>query len=389
MSIIDDGDPHPTILVFALARKVGTTRSVSCIGRMAGALLPVLLLTGLTACSEQKTEVVEEPRPVRVVTVTEREAGETVTLSGAVEAKTEVDLSFRIGGRVLERLVNVGDKVGAGQLVARLDSQDEENALRAARAELTAAEGQYFEAERNHDRQRQLLDRGHTTKQRFDEAVQLLNTLSARVDSAAAQLAIAENRLDDTRLYADAPGEVTARRVEAGEVVQPGQMIVRIARKGGRDAVFDAPANLVAGGRPDAEITVSLSIDPAVVASGRIREVSPQADPVTGSFRVRVGLIDPPAAMRLGSTVTGRMTMEKAGGIAIPATALSRSEGVPAVWVVDTATETVSLRPVGVATHHPSEVVLSDGLSPGEIVVTAGVQTLRPGQRVRLLGKRS
>lgn len=389
MTTINANDQHATILGLALTRMIRATRSVSCIRRLAGMLLASLILTGLTACSEQETEVVEEPRPVRVVTVTERETGETVSLSGVVEAKTEVDLSFRIGGRVVERLVNVGDKVEAGQLIARLDSQDEENALRAARAELSAAEGQYFESERNHDRQRQLLDRGHTTKQRFDEAVQQLNTLEARVDAAAAQLAIAENRLDDTRLYADAPGEVTARSVEAGEVVQPGQMVVRIARKAGRDAVFDAPADLVASGRRDAEIKVSLSIDPAVVASGRIREVSPQADPVSGSFRVRVGLIDPPAAMRLGSTVTGRKTMEEAGGIAIPATALSRSEGVPAVWVVDTATKTVSLRPVAIATHHPSEVILSEGLSPGEVVVTAGVQTLRPGQRVRLLGQRS
>jgi len=343
----------------------------------------------LTGCGGSESETAQEPRPVRVVTIEEQDTGETVSLSGIVEAKTEVDLAFRIGGRVLERHVNVGDRVETGQLIARLDSQDEENSLRASKASLDAAEGQLQEAERNYDRQRQLLERGHTTRQRYDEAVQVVRTLRSQVESAIAQLAIAQNRLDDTALYADAPGEITARGIEAGQVVQPGQMVVRVARKGGRDAVFDVPPNLIARGQRDAEITVALSIDPAVVASGRVREVSPQADPTTGTFRVRVGLSKPPAEMRLGSTVTGRVRLDDGGGVVIPASALARSEGNPAVWVVDPATETVSLKNVEVARHRPSEVVLSGGLAPGDVVVTAGVQTLRPGQRVRLLGKQS
>lgn len=363
------------------ARTTGCSRLLASI-----VLLPALMLTG---CGGSESETAQEPRPVRVVTIEEQDTGETVSLSGIVEAKTEVDLAFRIGGRVLERHVNVGDRVETGQLIARLDSQDEENSLRASKASLDAAEGQLQEAERNYDRQRQLLERGHTTRQRYDEAVQVVRTLRSQVESAIAQLAIAQNRLDDTALYADAPGEITARGIEAGQVVQPGQMVVRVARKGGRDAVFDVPPNLIARGQRDAEITVALSIDPAVVASGRVREVSPQADPTTGTFRVRVGLSKPPAEMRLGSTVTGRVRLDDGGGVVIPASALARSEGNPAVWVVDPATETVSLKNVEVARHRPSEVVLSGGLAPGDVVVTAGVQTLRPGQRVRLLGKQS
>jgi RND family efflux transporter MFP subunit len=350
----------------------------------------MILLPGFLAGCDRAEKQTEAPvRPVRVITVSEQKAGETVSLSGVVEAKTEVDLAFRIGGRMVKRFVNVGDRVEAGQLIAQLDSQDEENAVRAARANLSAAEGKFIEAEQNYDRQRQLLSRGHTTRQRYDAAVQTMNTLRGQADVADAQLATAQTRLNDTNLYADAPGEVTARVVNTGEVVQPGQMIVRIARKEGRDAVFDAPPSLFSRAAQDAEIDVALSIDPAIVASGRVREVSPQADPQTGTFRVRIGLKDPPPELRLGSSVTGSMTLEGMGGMALPASALSRATGVPTVWVLDPVALTVSPRSVEIAVYRASEVIVSGGLTEGDVVVTAGIQSLRPGQRVRLLGQPS
>jgi RND family efflux transporter MFP subunit len=355
-----------------------------------GALFSIATFGLFAAACDRKEEQAEAPvRPVRVITVTEQQAGETVSLSGVVEAKTEVDLAFRIGGRMVQRFVNVGDRVEAGKLIAQLDSQDEENAVRAATASLSAAEGKFLEAEQNYDRQRQLLSRGHTTRQRYDAAVQTLNTLRGQADVARAQLATAKTRLNDTHLYADAPGEVTVRGVNSGEVVQAGQMIVRIARKEGRDAVFDAPPSLIARVASDADIGVALSIDPAVVASGRVREVAPQADPQTGTFRVRVGLTNPPSEMRLGSSIVGRATLQGQAGMAIPASALSRTNGTPSVWVVDTASETVSSKPVEVASFRASEVIVSGGLAPGDVVVTAGIQSLRPGQRVRLLGQPS
>jgi len=351
------------------------------------ATVALSLLAG--ACDRQEKQAEAPVRPVRVITVTEQQAGETVTLSGVVEAKTEVDLAFRIGGRMIKRFVNVGDRVEAGQLIAQLDSQDEENAVRAAKATLSAAEGKFFEAEQNYDRQRQLLSRGHTTRQRYDAAVQNLNTLRGQADVARAQLATAKTRLNDTNLNADAPGEVTLRNVNSGEVVQAGQMIVRIARKDGRDAVFDAPPSLMSRGTTDADISIALSIDPAIVAKGRVREIAPQADAQTGTFRVRVGLSDPPAEMRLGSSVVGRVTLEGQAGMALPASALSRANGTPSVWVFDSASETVSPKPVEVAAFRASDVIVSGGIAPGDVVVTAGIQSLRPGQRVRLLGQPS
>jgi RND family efflux transporter MFP subunit len=163
-------------------------------------------------------------------------------------------------------------------------------------------------------------------------------------------------------------------------------MIVQVAREDGRDAVFDVPARVKDLAPADPEIEVVLTTDPAVSAIGRVREVAPRADAVTGTFEVKVGLADPPAAMRLGSTVTGRMQIGGAGGIEVPASALTQADGQAAVWIVDPASETVTLRNIEVLRHDPSRMQVAQGLETGDIVVIAGVQALRPGQQVRLLG---
>jgi RND family efflux transporter MFP subunit len=162
-------------------------------------------------------------------------------------------------------------------------------------------------------------------------------------------------------------------------------MVVTLAREGGRDAVFDVPGQLMRSAPRDTPITVSLIDDPGVTASGRVREVAPQADPVTRTFEVRVGLANPPVAMRLGATVAGRITLASEAILDVPATALVTSNQQPTVWVVDPATSTVSLRPIDVLRFDPDAVVVAKGLAPGDVVVTAGVQALYPGQKVRLL----
>ena len=163
-------------------------------------------------------------------------------------------------------------------------------------------------------------------------------------------------------------------------------MIVRVALEGGRDAVFDVPERVIRAAYPEVEVNVVLASDPNVRATGRVRELAPQADPVTRTFRVRVGLNNPPSAMRLGSTVVGTIQLDAGSGITIPASALTRAKRQPAVWVVEPASSTVSLRNVEVYRYELDRVVVAHGLAPDEIVVIAGVQALRPGQKVQVIG---
>jgi RND family efflux transporter MFP subunit len=345
-------------------------------------------LTLLVACRPAEETVVPEIRPVRVVTVESGNGGDSVSLTGRVQAESEVNLAFRIDGRMISRAVNVGDTVTAGQEVARLNPENEENGLRAAEATLQGARGQLIEARANEERNRSLLAQNFISPAAFDRIVQAANSAQAQVDAAQAQVGIARNRLGYTRLLADAGGVVTAVGAEPGEVVQGGRMVVQLARKDGRDAVFDVSARLKDVAPANPEITVTLATDPAVTAKGRVREVSPRADPVTGTFAVRVGLIDAPPAMRLGTTVTGRMQVGVPEGVEVPAAALVRAEGRSAVWVVDPQAMTVSLRTIEVLPSDAERVRVAAGLNQGDIVVTAGVQALRPGQKVRLLETR-
>jgi len=163
-------------------------------------------------------------------------------------------------------------------------------------------------------------------------------------------------------------------------------MIARIARQDGRDAVFDVPAQLVRSASTGLQVTVSLAGDPKTTAEGRVRQIGAQADPVTRTFEVKVGLTDPPAAMQLGATVNGRVETSSGPVIDIPATALTRMNRQPAVWIVDPSTNMVSVRNVDVMRFDQSQVIISQGLDTGEIIVTAGVQALHPGQKVRVLG---
>ncbi len=353
---------------------------------MAPALAALALLA---ACQRPVDTPVPEIRPVRALTIETRAAGSTVSITGTVQAQNEINQSFRIDGRLIERTVEVGDRVRKGQLIARLDPQNEESNLQSVQAQLSAAQARRVEAQSNFERMSDLVAEAAVSRAQFEQAEALRKTAQSQVEAAQSQLQLARNRLSYTRLASTVDGVVTARGPEPGEVVSAGRMIVQVAREGARDAVFDVAAQAKDNLPKNPDITVALSDDPAVTAVARVREVSPRADPVTGTFAVRVRLVNPPAAMRLGSTVTGRVKLDAAPGISIPSSALVRSDGKTAVWVFDKATGTVSLRNIEVGSADATSVRIAAGLKPGEVVVTAGVQALRPGQKVRLLETQS
>jgi RND family efflux transporter MFP subunit len=324
-------------------------------------------------------------RPVRTITVGRAAETETVSETGLIQAQEQASLAFRIEGRLIERRVNIGDTVKPGQVIGRLDPQIQQNALRRARANLSAVQGQLVQARNSFARQQELLKDGFTPLSSFDQAQQALQTAEAQLESAKAQHRDAQEQLSYTELLADDSGTITATGAEPGEVVAAGRMIVQVARKGGRDAVFDVSAQIIRTVSPDSLVEVALTNDPTVKATGQVREVGPQADPTTRTFLVKVGLDNPPQAMKLGATVTGRITLTAPEAVEVPASALTEANDHPAVWVIDRQAQTVSLRHVEILRHDPDNIIVSRGLEIGDVVVTAGTQVLWPGRKVRLL----
>jgi membrane fusion protein, multidrug efflux system len=260
-------------------------RSLALMFKSRIAIVAIFAVT--VAGCENTSPPLPEARPVRTVTIERGAEGEIVSLTGHVRAKDQAGLAFRLDGRMIERPVNVGDLLKAGQVVARLDPQIPDNALRSAEANLASLEAVLTQARLTFGRQQELLKNGWTTRATFDEAQQKLLTAEAQVDSAKAQARIARETQSYTVLYADAPGAVTKVGAEPGEVVRAGQMIVELARQGGRDAVFDVPEQLIRNGPQDPLVEVALSNDPQVKATGRVRRLRRRRTPRPGHSRSR------------------------------------------------------------------------------------------------------
>ncbi len=323
-------------------------------------------------------------RPALTTVIHYGNSGEPVSLSGQVEAQNQTNLAFRIGGRLVERRVSVGDTVTPGQLIARIEAQDAKNALSSTQADLAAAQATLVQARNNEERYRSLVATGVVSRAQYDDAQQQLAAAQSRVAAAEAALQTGRDNVAYTELHSNVAGAVTAKGAEPGEVVQAGQMIVQVAQKGGKDAVFNVPAALMRKSPKNPTVTIVLADDPSIAAVGHVREISPQADPATGTYVVKVGLDSAPDTMRLGATVVGSVMLSPEPVVSIPGTALIQIDGKPAVWVVDPATGKVSARRVGVVRYDSSAVVISSGLKDADVVVTAGVHALRPGQQVKL-----
>jgi membrane fusion protein, multidrug efflux system len=353
-------------------------------------VIAALMLLALGACGESNSAPPAD-RPVRTVTVERRSVSESVSMTGHIRPREELNLAFRSDGKLIERKVSIGEEVTAGQVVARLDSQNEVNSVRSAEADLAAAQASLTQSQRAEGRQRELLSKGFTTRTQYDQAQQQFQTAQAQVDSAQARLRTAQDRLSYTELKADVTGMVIARGAEPGEVVRAGQMIVQLARGGEKDAVFNVPAQLMAlrGVPSNPVVEVTLAENSEIKTTGVAREIASQADAATRTFPVKIGLIDPPQAMRLGATVTGGIVLTSTPVIEIHSTAVTKADGKPAVWVVDPDKKSVALRTIQILRIEPNSVIVGEGLRDGELVVTAGVHVLRPGQKVKLLGSTS
>jgi RND family efflux transporter MFP subunit len=374
---------RPSIPAAALpvgTRKWGLARRFALLGMVAA----------LAGCKgEAAIEEKEVVRPVKVATVASAPQGRILTYSGVVRARVESNIGFRVGGKIVERAVNVGDRAKVGQVIARLDDTDLGLAENSAKAAVASARTRRDVTRDNLERAKPLLAQQFISQASYDIRRNDFDSAVSALDSAEAQLRQAANATGYATLKADKAGIVTAVTGEPGQVVSAGQAVVTLAEDGEIEIAIGVPeqdaGRLAAGQRTG----VSLWAGPRVSAEGRIREIGGQADAASRTYAVRVAVSKPPPSMRLGMTAAVAIRIDGEGAaMLVPLTALTESNGVPAVFVVDAEKRTVHRTPVTVAGTSDDGVKVAGGLKEGDMVVTAGVQFLRDGMRIRLPGER-
>lgn len=341
----------------------------------------ISLVAVLSGCGEEKPTEPQRPR-VRIQQVEAQEFAAAVTLTGDVQARVQSDLSFRVDGKIIQRLVDVGDRVTARQVLARLDPKDLQTSVDSARAAVAAEQARVNQTSAAFVRQQKLLPKGYTSQSEYDSAQAALRSSQSALAAAQAQLASAREQLSYTELVADAPGVITARQAEVGQVVQATVPIFGLARDGDRDAVFNVYEALFVEPPTEQSVPVSLLDNPQVKTLGKVREVTPAVSAQTGTLQVKVALQQLPKGMDLGSVVSAALSVPGSRSVELPWSALTKDLSEPAVWVVEG--DKANLRRVKVGRYLTGHVIISDGLKAGERVVTAGGQLLHPDMRVEV-----
>ncbi len=345
----------------------------------------------LAACS--KPAPTEDPvRAVKVITVSVDNFQSGAEFAGEVRARVESQLGFRVAGKITQRNVEVGQRVKAGQVLASLDPQDYRLAAEAARSAVAAAATNRNLAAADLKRYKELLEKNFIASAEVERRQAALDAAQSQLEQAQSQLAAQRNQAGYTNLVADVSGVITAVAGEPGQVVAAGTPVFRIAQDGPRDVVFSVPEDKLAAIKDGSSVDVRVWAGKDTI-KGTVREVAASADPVTRTFQIKVALDikDPPA---LGTTVTVYPAAFSRSGLQVmklPTTAFKQDGKTSAVWVVDTSTNpaTVKSQPVTIATADGNDVVVSGGLTPGMLVVAAGVHVLQPGQKVSIFKEKS
>ncbi|MGO6850198.1 efflux RND transporter periplasmic adaptor subunit [Rhizobium beringeri] len=350
--------------------------------------LPLLLSVSLLAGCDQSSVAGEEtaPRPVKVV-MAAAEQDKIVSLPGVVRARIETDLAFRTLGRMVSRKVDVGDLVHKGDVLAEIDPLTLQLAVTSAEAELRNAQAQLENATTTETRKRRLVQSNAASVADHDLAEQQLRSATANAAKATASLAKAREQLGYAELKAEFDGVVTATSAEMGQTVSAGQPVLKLARLEQRDVVVDVPEAQFRRVRLDDRFNVALQLDSRIQATGVVREIAPQADPNTRTYRLKIGIDQAPDIFRLGAVVTATpLVGERKEAITLPLSAIRHKGGTSQVWVVDRSTATVAPRAVELEgpASAPRSVLVQAGLREGEEIVIAGVDELTDGQKVQL-----
>jgi membrane fusion protein, multidrug efflux system len=345
----------------------------------------VLAAVLLVACS--RPEPAPEPvRAVRTITVIADGASGALEYAADVRARVETRLGFRVGGKLLERRVDVGQRVNAGQVLARLDGADLKLGQEAAVAATRAAQTNYDLAAADFKRYKELRDQGFIGAMELDRREATLKAQRAQLDQALVQSKVQGNQASYAVLEASAAGVVTGVDAEVGAVLSAGSPVVRVALDGARDVVFSVPEDYLSRVRPLLGKSGAIKIRPwgsTTTLPATVREIGAAADPATRTFQVKADIAG--ASLQLGQTVAVVIELPRQQGVMLlPIAAVIQQQGQSAVWLVDKSSMTVKAQPVTVSNADGNMLVVSAGLSPGQTVVTAGVHVLTPGQKVKL-----
>jgi len=346
-----------------------------------------LFVSLLMGCSRQDQKVKLPPRPVKVYRVDTTSVGSVTPYAGEVRARFETTLSFRVTGKILARPVEIGDRVQKGQLLARLDNSDFQLAVQTLKAQLKSAVADRDFTKDDLTRYRELLDQKVISNPDFDRHQTADTNAQERVAALEAQLKQTVNQLEYTELSADREGVITALEVEKGQVVAAGQPVVKLAQLDEKEIHFDIPEQRISAIKNHQTVAVTLLSDNEHQFNAKIREISASADPASRTYRAKATLLDGQQAAHLGMTATVWLTSDKAERIAVPLAAVFTSQSQPKqqqVWLIDEAASTIKAVPVQLGTALPGELVSIEGLRPGQLIVSAGVQRLKEGQTVRL-----
>lgn len=347
--------------------------------------LPLTLLSVviflLPGCGDNHGNTTDPVRTVRYVVVGSAQTLPALERTGEIHAHDETILSFRTGGRIVTRSVDIGDRVNAGQLLATLENTTSQNQLDGAQADYEGAKAAAQVAALNLNRMQKLMPTGAIARTQLDTARADWLVARARLKNSESALRNARESLGWTRLMAPQSGVITEVSASAGQVVSGGQSVLTLATGEARDVVFDIAKPDAIPPQEQAGLRVSLLSDPSVQASAALRDISLQADPQTRTWRVRATLQNPPLAMALGASVTVTLPATGPHGYALPASALSRVGDKPAVYVINPQSQ-AQLRVVVPAYYTATSVIISGGLEPGDRVITAGVSKLRSGEPV-------
>ncbi len=351
--------------------------------RIAARIAVVLFILATAGCaSEAKVEINARPAVVEQPVVAG--PGATETYAGEVRARHEGTLGFRIAGKVLTRNVDAGAVVKRGDVLATLEAQDLQLQVDAARAAVAAATADLSLAKAELERHRELLAKKYISQALFEARLNTQKAAEAKLAQARSQLSVAQNQSGYTVLRADADGVVTATLIEAGQVVAAGTPVLGLARDGDREVLISVPENRIALFALDMPVVIEVWAKDNARFPGTVRELSPEADPRTRTYDVRVALTGSDAPVQLG--MTARVFLDAGDAppaLILPLSALHEQAGAPAVWRLDRKSKQVHLVPVQVGSYREEGVALLAGVSADDWIVTAGVHKLSEGQLVR------